>query len=117
MKAAISLIFWGIGFDVTERMGLIPELRKCGYRNDQVVFVSRSGKERNCFGGKELRRWLGNRFLSIQRDDMAQTIFEAIRKRTEVIFGDEIHILDTARFRNGAIQIRGCSKIRFPCGC
>lgn len=92
-------------------MGLIPALRERGYLNDQVVFVSRDGNERSRFGGNALRRALGKRFLSIERGDLAQTIFEEIRHRSEVIFGDEIDTLDTqpdgvtARFRSGIARL------------
>ena len=82
--------FWGVGFDVAERMGLIPALRAAGYLNDRVVFVRADGRTRSSFGGTALRRSLSDRFLSIQRGDLASEIWRRIADRVEVIFDDSI---------------------------
>jgi 2-polyprenyl-6-methoxyphenol hydroxylase-like FAD-dependent oxidoreductase len=81
---------WGIGFDVAERMNLIPALRELGYVNDRIVFVRRDGALRSAFGGNALRRTLGDRFLSIQRGDLARAIYDTVARKAEIIFGDEI---------------------------
>jgi 2-polyprenyl-6-methoxyphenol hydroxylase-like FAD-dependent oxidoreductase len=36
--------FWAVGFDVAERMGLIPALRNAGYSINRVAFV-KAGRE------------------------------------------------------------------------
>jgi 2-polyprenyl-6-methoxyphenol hydroxylase-like FAD-dependent oxidoreductase len=82
--------FWGVGFEVAERMELIPTLRDVGYMNDRIVFVRQDGRIRSAFGGNALRRTLGDRFLSIQRGDLARAIYETIKHETETVFGDEI---------------------------
>ena len=82
--------FWGVGYDVAERMGLIPELRALGYRNDHAQFVRADGSERSGFGGDVLRKSLNDRFMSIQRGDLARMIFDRVSDRMETIFGDEI---------------------------
>src|ERR1700759_2917782 len=35
--------FWGVGFDVAERMGLVPELRQVGYRVREIRIVNNEG--------------------------------------------------------------------------
>jgi 2-polyprenyl-6-methoxyphenol hydroxylase-like FAD-dependent oxidoreductase len=87
--------FWGIGYDVAERMGLIPALQALGYLNDQVVFVDAAGRRRSGFGGQVLRRLLNDRFLSIQRGDLARLIFQQIGDKIETLFGDEIAALES----------------------
>lgn len=82
--------FWGIGFDVAEQMELIPTLREVGYVNDRIVFVRQDGSRRSTFGGDALRRTLGDRFLSIQRGDLARAIYQTIEHETKTVFGDEI---------------------------
>ncbi|HEX4078466.1 MAG TPA: FAD-binding domain [Rhizomicrobium sp.] len=84
------LDFWGIGFDVAERMGLLPRLRQVGYHNDRVAFVRADGHVRSAFGGTALHRALGERYLSIQRGDLAREIFRTIETGVETIFGDSI---------------------------
>ena len=36
--------FWGVGYDVAERMGLVPRLLELGYQAQEVRFVDRSGR-------------------------------------------------------------------------
>ncbi|MGC2793527.1 MAG: hypothetical protein WA899_15990, partial [Candidatus Sulfotelmatobacter sp.] len=36
--------FWGAGFDIANRMGLLPEIRRKGYVFREVRIVDRSGK-------------------------------------------------------------------------
>src|SRR5579862_238656 len=36
--------FWGLGFDVADRMGLLPEIRRKGYVVREVKIVNRNGK-------------------------------------------------------------------------
>jgi 2-polyprenyl-6-methoxyphenol hydroxylase-like FAD-dependent oxidoreductase len=71
-------------------MELIPTLRDVGYMNDRIVFVRQDGRIRSAYGGNALRRTLGDRFLSIQRGDLARAIYETIKHETETVFGDEI---------------------------
>jgi 2-polyprenyl-6-methoxyphenol hydroxylase-like FAD-dependent oxidoreductase len=81
---------WGVGFDVADRMGLLPRLFQAGYHNDRVAFVRADGRVRSAFGGTALRRALGERYLSIQRGDLAREIFRTIESGVETIFGDSI---------------------------
>jgi 2-polyprenyl-6-methoxyphenol hydroxylase-like FAD-dependent oxidoreductase len=82
--------FWDVGFDVAERMGVIPALHKAGYNIDRIEFVTKDGAQRSTFGGDSLRRALGDRFLSIQRGDLANAIYRTIENDVETIFGDSI---------------------------
>src|SRR5262249_8605585 len=42
-KGGYMIDFWGIGFEVAERMNLIPHLRDIGYLVDRVKFVNHCG--------------------------------------------------------------------------
>jgi 2-polyprenyl-6-methoxyphenol hydroxylase-like FAD-dependent oxidoreductase len=80
--------FWGVGFDVVERMNLIPHLRDVGYLIDRVKFVDERGRTRSGFNAEMLRRTLGNRFFSLPRGDLARAIFDTVADKIETIFGD-----------------------------
>jgi 2-polyprenyl-6-methoxyphenol hydroxylase-like FAD-dependent oxidoreductase len=82
--------FWGVGYDVAERMDLIPRLRDAGYLIDQVKFVDERGRTRSGFAAEVLRRTFGNRFFSLPRGDLARAIFDTISEKIETIFGDSI---------------------------
>lgn len=82
--------FWGVGYDVAERMELIQQLREAGYLIDRVKFVDERGRTRSEFGAKKLRRALGDRFFSLPRGDLARTIFDTVAENIETIFGDSV---------------------------
>jgi len=113
-EAGYIVDFWGLGYDVAEQMGLIPALHTNGYVNDRAVFVRADGRERSSFGGDALRRSLGDRFLSIQRGDLARLIYDTVRDRVETRFGDEIAVLEQRAdcvevgFRDGKIRSFDC---------
>jgi 2-polyprenyl-6-methoxyphenol hydroxylase-like FAD-dependent oxidoreductase len=85
--------FWGVGFDVAERMHLIPQLRELGYLIDRVKFVDERGRTRSAFDAEMLRRTLGNRFFSLPRGDLARVIFETVSGKIETIFAETITVI------------------------
>jgi 2-polyprenyl-6-methoxyphenol hydroxylase-like FAD-dependent oxidoreductase len=82
--------FWGVGFEVADRMQLIPRLRDVGYLIDRVKFVDERGRTRSVFRAEMLRRTLSNRFFSLPRGDLAKAIFETLSEKMEIIFGDTV---------------------------
>lgn len=87
------LDFWGVGFDVGEQMGLIPRLREVGYRMDRLRFVDARGRTRSSLTDRTLHAAMGDRFLSIQRADLARAIFDRVAGRVETRFGDSVTAL------------------------
>src|SRR5512133_1522507 len=69
--------FWGAGFDVAERMGIVPKLRRRGYVFTEARAVDRDGhrvasfKPSAIFGATQ-------RYLSIARSDLAAVIYDAL---------------------------------------
>lgn len=86
--------FWGGGFDVAERMGLLPELRRRGYSVRGVRLVDDAGEEAGGFAADVFARFTGGRFLSLPRGDLAAAIYGALDARTERLFGDEVIALE-----------------------
>jgi 2-polyprenyl-6-methoxyphenol hydroxylase-like FAD-dependent oxidoreductase len=82
--------FWGEGFDVAEKMNLLPQLREIGYYFDRLKFVDERGRTRSELGGGAFRGALGERFISLQRGDLARAIFDTITGKIEMIFDDSI---------------------------
>lgn len=88
--------FWGIGYDVADRMGLAPRLRDLDYRVTQVVFVDRNGRRVSGLDAGLLRRTLKNRFVSVQRGDLARAVYQTVEGRVETIFGDTVESIAEA---------------------
>jgi 2-polyprenyl-6-methoxyphenol hydroxylase-like FAD-dependent oxidoreductase len=82
--------FWGVGFDVAERMKLIPRIRDVGYVMDRIKFVDERGAATSELSGEIFRRALGDRFISLPRGDLARAIFDTVANETETIFNDSV---------------------------
>jgi len=59
--------FWGSGFDVADRMGLLPEIRQNGYLVRQVKIVNCDGKRISGFPVEAIARIVQGRYISLAR--------------------------------------------------
>jgi len=82
--------FWGIGYDIAERMGVIDAIRAIGYQVREVRLVDRHGRKRGGMHVDVFDRLTGNRFTSVRRSDISATIFRALEGEVETIFGDSV---------------------------
>lgn len=82
--------FWGLGWEVAERMGLTPLLLRDGYRMNEVRLVNRSGQPVARLDVEVFRAAAEDRFISIHRGDLASGIYSLIDGKVETIFGDSI---------------------------
>lgn len=101
--------FWGAGFDVAAKMGIVPELRRRGYVVAEARAVGRDGQRVASFKPGAV---LGSmeRYLSIARSDLSEVIFDALDNAVEVILSDTVSELDDdgdrvrARFESGGVR-------------
>jgi 2-polyprenyl-6-methoxyphenol hydroxylase-like FAD-dependent oxidoreductase len=88
--------FWGLGFDIADRMGLLPEIRRKGYIVQEVRVVDGSGKRISGFPAEALTRAAQGRYISLARGDLAALIYGQLKGKVETIFGDSVaHIEQT----------------------
>src|SRR6476660_6238488 len=66
--------FWGAGFDVAERMGIVPQLRDRGYVFREARAVDRHG-HRIASVKPSAIMGPGQRYVSIARSDLAAVIY------------------------------------------
>jgi 2-polyprenyl-6-methoxyphenol hydroxylase-like FAD-dependent oxidoreductase len=88
--------FWGIGYDIAEKMGLLPHIKALGYQVQAVRFVDRRGRTRGGFAIDVFGRMTNGRFTSLQRSDLAAAIYRALDGKVETIFGDSIAGIEDA---------------------
>jgi 2-polyprenyl-6-methoxyphenol hydroxylase-like FAD-dependent oxidoreductase len=86
--------FWGVGYTIAERMGLLPQLRAAGYDLQAVRYLDSRGREAASITAETVRRELGDRFTSLPRGDLAAILFHAVDGRAEALFGESIASLD-----------------------
>lgn len=82
--------FWGKGFDLIERMGLLHDVERRGYRIEEVRFVHADGHRAGGFSTDSLRRATRNRFTSLPRSELAEIIWRALPVSIETRFGEEV---------------------------
>lgn len=82
--------FWGLGYDIAERMGLLPNIDRGGYHVQEMRIVDDAGRRLAGFGTRVLAELTGGRYVTLQRSDLSRLLFEKINATTEIIFDDEI---------------------------
>jgi 2-polyprenyl-6-methoxyphenol hydroxylase-like FAD-dependent oxidoreductase len=79
-----------VGYDIAEKMGLIPRLRELGYQVRETRLVDRQGRTRASLLTDSLARLTHGRYVSLRRSDLAATIYGALDGAVETIFGDSV---------------------------
>src|SRR5215475_4734174 len=82
--------FWGLGYDVAERMGLAREIDRIGYHMRELRVVGDRGQHLAGFGTQVFKELTGGRFATLARTDLSRFIFSEIENTTEILFDDEI---------------------------
>ena len=99
--------FWGLGYDIAERMGLREEINYIGYHMRELRIVNAQGERVAGFGTKVFGEITGGRYVTLGRSDLSRLLFGKIKHDTEVIFGNEIVQIEETpddvrvNFRNG----------------
>ena len=81
--------FWGAGFEIAERMGVLPQIRTAGYGIREVRAVGANGRRVAGFPVEVFARATNGRYVSLRRGDLAEVLFGSLRE-VETIFGDAI---------------------------
>ncbi len=82
--------FWGVGYDVAERMGLAGALESVGYHIRELRVVDRQGRRLAGLGARVFSALTGGRFVTLRRSDLSRLLLEKASRSSEVMFGDEI---------------------------
>lgn len=88
--AGYVIDFWGVGYDIAEKMGLLPDVLRHGYRVESVRLVDRRGKTAAGFPVDVFRSSTGGRFTSLPRGELSAAVFRAIEGKVETVFSDGI---------------------------
>lgn len=82
--------FWGLGYDIAEKMGLLPELSRLGYHVRELRIVDERGARVSGFAVRVFSDLTGGRFVTVARSDLSRAIFSTVNDDCECIFGDGI---------------------------
>lgn len=95
--------FWGLGYDIAERMGLRDRIDRAGYHMREMRIVNAKGRPVSGFGTRVFDELTGGRYVTIGRSELSKLLYEKIKDGTEVIFGDEIVGLEE---RGDAVEVK-----------
>jgi 2-polyprenyl-6-methoxyphenol hydroxylase-like FAD-dependent oxidoreductase len=82
--------FWGLGYRVAEKMGLLDELRRCDLDVAQFRVVDGSGRQISGFNQGALKGLTGGRIMSLPRSAVALALYEAVKDRVAVRFDEGV---------------------------
>jgi 2-polyprenyl-6-methoxyphenol hydroxylase-like FAD-dependent oxidoreductase len=82
--------FWGLGYDIAERMGLLAEINRNGYHVRELRIVDDDGRRLAGFGTRVFAELTNGRYVTLQRSCLSRLLFEKIEGGVKSIFGDEI---------------------------
>ena len=88
-----GLDFFGVGYDVAERMGIIDELsRKQIFldRDGAIAFVDSDGSVKAKLKVDSVRKVLGGRYLGQMHANLEEVLYDAVKDNVEVRFGRSI---------------------------
>jgi 2-polyprenyl-6-methoxyphenol hydroxylase-like FAD-dependent oxidoreductase len=86
--------FWGLGYDLAERMGLIGEINRAGYHARELRIIDDAGCRVAGFGTAVFSELTDGRYVTIPRSTLSRLLFLKVKDRIETIFDDEIVALE-----------------------
>lgn len=86
--------FWGAGYDIAERMGLLPRILANGYKIREMRVVGRDGERVAGFPVDAFFDLTRGRYITIARSELAASIFSEIEGRVEIIFSDTVERIE-----------------------
>lgn len=90
--------FWGAGFEVAGRMGIVPELRKRGYIFDKLEALRSDGSQVVATKTASILK-AGNNYVSIERSELAAVIYESLNGEAELLLDDSVKALNQSALK------------------
>ncbi|HEX9831922.1 MAG TPA: FAD-dependent monooxygenase, partial [Mycobacterium sp.] len=82
--------FWGLGYDIAQKMGIEKEICEAGYQVQQLRSVDANGQIRARLGVDPIRKVTKGRYTSVARGDLAAAIYRTVEDDVETIYSDSI---------------------------
>lgn len=103
--------FFGAGYDVAQKMGIIPCIEENDVDLREMTFVDEQNHRQGAMNAEKLKKTLlKNKANNILRSDLAKAIYESLDKNVEYIFNNTIESIQqdaqhvTVSLRDGTIR-------------
>ncbi len=97
--------FWGAGYDLVERMGLLPQVLAAGYDVQELRLVDQRGGRVGGIDGSLFKALSGGRYTSLSRADLSAILYRAIEPRCECLFSNSITGIDAPSDANEPLLV------------
>lgn len=104
-KGGYAIDFWGAGFDIADRMGIVADLKKADLGISEVSFVDENNKRKGAMNYAHLKKLMNGRAFTLLRSDLSKIIYEHLSNDVEIIFGDTITAIEQHE-NNAAVKFR-----------
>jgi len=78
--------FFGSGYDVAEKMGILPTLQERDYFVEGLSFVNKKGETVAKMNIRKLRKLLMDRAFAFMRGDLEDTLYKKIEGKVPILF-------------------------------
>jgi 2-polyprenyl-6-methoxyphenol hydroxylase-like FAD-dependent oxidoreductase len=82
--------FWGTGYEVAERMGLLSELRRHDLDVREFRVVDEHGRRISGIDQGAMQELTGGRIMSLPRSAVALAVYRLVKDRVAMRFGDSV---------------------------
>lgn len=89
-EGGYAIDFWGAGFNVAERMGIVSELSKADLGITELSIVNENSERKAGLNYPKIKKLMKGRAFTLLRGDLAKIIDNHLGKDIEIIFGDTI---------------------------
>eukprot|EP00536_Pseudo-nitzschia_multiseries_P009908 jgi/Psemu1/24534/gm1.24534_g len=85
---------WGVGYDMCEKMGILPRVLKNGYFVKLIKWVDAQGETEATMKTEGLRKLCNDRLVSVEHSDLSATILSLVEGKVKMIFDDSVKEID-----------------------
>src|SRR5665213_470149 len=71
--------FWGLGYGIAGRLGMIAEIHRVGYNVRELRIVNDRGRRAAGFGTRLFTDLTKGRFVTLPRSELSRLLFEKIK--------------------------------------
>lgn len=109
-EGGYAIDFWGAGYDVAERMGIIPDLEKADLNISELAYVDENNRRKGGLNYPKIKKLMHGRAFTFLRSDLSKVIYNHLDKDIEIIFGDSIEKIEqhpdqvSVSFRSGTTR-------------
>jgi 2-polyprenyl-6-methoxyphenol hydroxylase-like FAD-dependent oxidoreductase len=89
-EGGYGIDFWGAGFEVAEKMNIVPDLESADIGISELLFVDENNKRKGTLNYRQIKKLMKGRAITLLRSDLAKIIYNHLDRDIEIIFGDTI---------------------------